>query len=893
MKQRHFKALTSLLLVVVMLASMLPAIPVTVNAAEETVTYTFSEYTAGTQYAKNEEHKLDDKLTVITNDCHFTTQLRIYSSSNNNGYAILKAADDLVISGFGMNAGYKKDTLNIYGSDDDGATWTQIDGVATTTTSYENYTADFSGESYKWLKLDVAGSSQIRVVNITVTFTKTSGGETPDTPTCEHTNQTTTTVDATCTEAGSITVTCDDCGKTVSSETIPALGHTGGTATCEEKARCTRCTELYGNLASHNYVDGACSTCGTKEPTGFYIAAIRSSGNYQFMTSNLGTASTTRYQATDSGLTTLPAEITNPTKGYVFKLEDAGEDQYYIIAVGVEGDNYLGWTSGNSGILVANGSAIKFTKTENNDGTVSFSFAASDATRYLALNGTSGNNYFAMYKSGQKQNLTLIPVVEGECKHTNTTTNTTPATCTTAGVESVVCNDCEVTISTTELPALNHNYDYATGECQECDAIAPVSVGDQIYLTANNHSVLLTGFDTDKSFGTVGALADAIIFEIEAGAVRGTHSFKYNGQYLAWETGNTLVLVDEKNEMASWIIEFADGTFKIVNSQSTDRVIKYNANDSRFSTYSNNTFPAVQIIKVPTAPAVSGWSVSLNAGTTIKVTCNVPTAWLADNPNATAAFVFENSAFAGSEPVALTAGVAEYTFTLAPKTLGETLYFVLTTDGVNEFGRIDVSYENYKTQQNTAITQNPTLNALVGAIDKYNAAANLDPEDDTIEITTESFTGVATWGKSEDALTKTDTDGIFVADSFSVTLGQQIAVNIGIDTSKDYSNCNIAVSINDGDPVVAGAFADYIIKEGMIVIKGFAPTNLNDKISITITGDYSASTSFKLNSYLQYIYNAVDEENNNAYVFSNYYRNMAAVTFQYGVAAEAYANNNQ
>ena len=35
MKQRHFKALTSLLLVVVMLASMLPAIPVTVNAADE------------------------------------------------------------------------------------------------------------------------------------------------------------------------------------------------------------------------------------------------------------------------------------------------------------------------------------------------------------------------------------------------------------------------------------------------------------------------------------------------------------------------------------------------------------------------------------------------------------------------------------------------------------------------------------------------------------------------------------------------------------------------------------------------------------------------------------------------------------------------------------------
>jgi len=42
---------------------------------------------------------------------------------------------------------------------------------------------------------------------------------------CEHTNTTTTTVPATCTEDGSVTVTCDDCGETVSTETIAALGH--------------------------------------------------------------------------------------------------------------------------------------------------------------------------------------------------------------------------------------------------------------------------------------------------------------------------------------------------------------------------------------------------------------------------------------------------------------------------------------------------------------------------------------------------------------------------------------------------------------------------------------------------------------------------------------------
>ncbi len=538
---------------------------------------------------------------------------------------------------------------------------------------------------------------------------------------------------ATCTTAGTKQQECSACHNTQEIE-ISALGHAlvdvdATPATCTEAGKaagknCQRdgCDYSEGQevipATGHTYVDGKCSVCGTEKPAGldgrYYIATIRSSGNYFYMTNSLGTATSERYQATDSGLTALPESIPgdDAEADQIFVLVQQNDGTYLIYAEGITGDEkYLGWTSGNSGTLVAEGSAVKLTADTNDDGTVSFHFAANDAERYLALNNNTGNDYFAFYKSGQKQNLTLIPV------------SAAPAT--------------------------------------------------------------------------------------------------------------------------------------------------------------------------PEAPAVSGWSVSLNAGTTIKVTCNVPTAWLADNPNATAAFVFENSAFAGSEPVLLNPGAVEYTFTLAPKTLNEKLYFVLTTDGVNEFNRINVSYENYKTQQNTAITQNPTLNALVGAIDKYNAAANLDPEDDTIEITTESFNGVATWGESEDAVTKTDTDGIFVADSFSVTLGQQIAVNIGIDTSKDYSNCNIAVSINDGDPVVAGAFADYIIKEGMIVIKGFAPTNLNDKISITITGDYSASTSFKLNSYLQYIYNAVDEKNNNAYAFSNYYRNMAAVTFQYGVAAEAYANNNQ
>lgn len=68
-------------------------------------------------------------------------------------------------------------------------------------------------------------------------------------PACEHTNKTTTTVDATCTTDGSVTVTCDDCGETVSTEVLPA-GHTYGDLIPAEEEVHTE-TELKPAVAAH------------------------------------------------------------------------------------------------------------------------------------------------------------------------------------------------------------------------------------------------------------------------------------------------------------------------------------------------------------------------------------------------------------------------------------------------------------------------------------------------------------------------------------------------------------------------------------------------------------------------------------------------------------------
>ena len=200
---------------------------------------------------------------------------------------------------------------------------------------------------------------------------------------------------ANCTEDGySGDTVCSDCGAVLArGNVIPAVGH--------------------------SYVDGICNLCGGSETEGktrYYIATTRTvsgaSSNYFYMTSELGTASTKRYQAVDSGLAVAPTYIaeTDVITNRVFVLEQNDDGSYCIYTEGVSGDErYLGWSSGNSGILVRAENAVR-AAVELTDGVYHIHFTAGDGERYLALNGTTGNHYFAWYKSGQEQDLTLIPI---------------------------------------------------------------------------------------------------------------------------------------------------------------------------------------------------------------------------------------------------------------------------------------------------------------------------------------------------------------------------------------------------------------------------------------------------------------------------------------------------
>ena len=83
---------------------------------------------------------------------------------------------------------------------------------------------------------------------------------------CPHENTTTTTVDPTCTEEGSVTVTCDDCGAVVSTETTPATDH-DYTYTNNGEDHTITCNNGcdYSVTEGHTYENGSC-ICGATEP---------------------------------------------------------------------------------------------------------------------------------------------------------------------------------------------------------------------------------------------------------------------------------------------------------------------------------------------------------------------------------------------------------------------------------------------------------------------------------------------------------------------------------------------------------------------------------------------------------------------------------------------------
>ncbi len=277
---------------------------------------------------------------------------------------------------------------------------------------------------------------------------------------------------ADCTHTGfTEAIYCPDCDTYLEGHVlIEALGHNYGewtttkTAGCEtageQTKTCDRCDDTQTQAiepTGHNYVDGVCQGCGDElvDLSGRYIIAAKTtSSNYYYMKAN---AEQTNYmEVEDSGLTELPAAI-NAGANMVFVLELQSDLTYKIYAEGIEGNNYLGWTSGNEANLVSaeNAKALTVAESQNVAGAYTVFFLNGTETRNLSLNSSSKDR-FAFYKGTQVNDLHLIPI----CEHANTTAigEYLAPTCTAAGMTAgSKCADCGYIIDAqAEIDVVGH-----------------------------------------------------------------------------------------------------------------------------------------------------------------------------------------------------------------------------------------------------------------------------------------------------------------------------------------------------------------------------------------------------------------------------------------------------
>ncbi len=883
------RLLPLLLAVVLVVAAMVPVFALT--AAAETVTVsrshtqlaeTISSATDGTSI-NGKDIAFDENITVrfdkgtsTSNPVYKTDEIRMYQ----NGATLTVTA----------NEGVTMETIVITLSSTSGGQGpiSVTGGVAGSLTNKQYTITVNNGVSEVVVKTTgTSKTTRVYVANIAITYDVASSGgtEDPDTPPCQHTNTTTKTVDATCTEDGSTTVTCNDCGETVSEETISATGHS------------------YGD-------DNICDNdnCGYEKPqiAGTYVIATLRSGSYWYMTSDLGTANTKRYQAIDSGLTKLPENISNPADNCVFVIEDAGNETYYIYAANVESKNYLGWTSDNSGILVAKADAKALTIKENNDGTVTIGFDS----RMLALNSTSGNNYFAWYGGTQSKYLVLIPVVEAECKHTNTTETTTPATCTEPGSKTVTCNDCDAgVILSEEIPATGHTL--VNAECKDCDYVAPANTyyiaafrgGSYWYMTSDLGTASTKRYQainsalTELPVNMTAGVNEAGVFVIERNE-DGTYSIYATNidgdeKYIGWTSGNSGTLVAKENA-AKLTITVVDGAYNITvvdNDEGNESGIRYlslnNTNNNYFAFYAGTQIHNLALIPVNadvlnpepevTEPKFDAVSMLVSNDLALNYLVKVPTGFAGE---LTVKFTVDGKEIWGELQTELNNG--RYVFSLygiAPQDIAKNIKAELFVDGVKlEGADKDYSVLTYINNTIDKYADNTELVALLKSVLVYGQVAK-----DYIGADGDAIADAGLVDEALNAATKPDAD--FDRDA-NKPEGEKPYANYftGASVRFDYVNklcLKIYAEADEFTVYVDGVAVEATLVSGNnyvvwvdVMIKDFDRTY---NLEIKVDGEATHTMSYSVNNYLAAMWDDAD------------LKDLEKATYLLGVAAYEYA----
>ena len=801
-----------LILFTIVFTLFLPILNISVSAAETTATLTFdstskrTSFSTSTQVWEENGIKLtNNKSSSTSNVADYAKPARFYKSSK----IIIEAPGVITNIVFDCNnASYATAMKNSI-----------TDGVATT--SSDKVTVVPTGASNTYTISSLTGG-QVRLDAITVTYS--SADE------CAHTEtEEAITKAANCTESGTKSVTCLECGEQLPDVIIPATGHQNTTtnrvdATCStegsETVICNDCGTTVSNntipTTAHSYSGDACSVCGQAKPSDplgldgktFYIAAKRSTGNYLYMTNDLGNNATSRYQAIDSGLTELPASITADLaqKDCIFVFEFIDEGSYYIYAAyGNDGSNYIGYTSGNSGTLVSRADAMVL-KVEVPDGKDYYHISFSDESRSLELN--TSNNYFAFYGNTQISELYLIPTAEACAHESVTSATTTLPTCTDTGILTTTCNVCQNLISTQVIDALGHDLitNADSSICARCGYteqytppagapsesgwilvtdVSSLQLGDKIVIVANAYGYAISTTQNNNNRGrasvtkdgnTVTFGSDVQVITLEAGTVDGSFAFKVDTGYLyaASSSNNYLKTQSTLNANGSWKITITAEGVATVKAQGTNtrNLLKYNNTSSIFGCYSSGQ-QDISIYKLETGSSeitedVSIYGASMTVGSTLAMNYYVA-GCIGSNYYMT--FTMNGKV---SVP---TTGVDQYGYlmftfdNIPPQMMSDTISAMIYDADGNEL--LDEAFEfsvaEYANKVLNLYGNDEKLSNLVADMLKYGAAAQL-------------YKGYRT-----DALA-TETNGIDLSDKGS---------NLSPDESDDARSNEVSVEAND------------------------------------------------------------------------------------------------
>lgn len=365
------------------------------------------------------------------------------------------------------------------------------------------------------------------------------------------------------------------------------------------------------------------------------ILTRRNSGNYFIMNSDLGSASTKRLQAIDTG-TSILGDVINQEENQVWTVEISGSNYYLKSFDG----KYITWISGNSSSLSDEKYALNITF----DGEFYEISSVSDSTRKLQLNNTSGNNYFAFYTNNQAGDLIIqkaqeltdeervdiflnnlevetsvsddfsLPESEGltwslkdgtsnyAILSGSTVTITRPA----IGESDVIV----IFIASYTVNAITKTKEFDitilanTGEPQKewklVTDVSNLSIGDQIIIVASNYDYALsvtqssnnrTGISITKQNNIVIINDSTQILTLTAGTNANQFGF-YTGTgylYAASSSKNYLRTTDALDDNGSWSISITTGGIATIKSNGTytRNWIRYNTSSKLFACYSN------------------------------------------------------------------------------------------------------------------------------------------------------------------------------------------------------------------------------------------------------------------------------------------------------------------